>query len=163
MSGGANCHETTILCVSTELVTKNDARQAGLDEVKIAAANANGSDGDEFAFARGEIDVLDRNGTLRGVHSKHGETVLKLYVGGGVVVVATVVVVVSMVVVVEFVGTVLLAVVVVEVAGTVVLVVVVVEVVVDVVDVVVEVVVDALTMIEPNEKTLGTKYLARVR
>jgi hypothetical protein len=59
-------------------VTKDDAREAGLDEVKVAAADANRSDCDEFAFARWDIDVFDRNGTLRGVHSKHGETVLKL-------------------------------------------------------------------------------------
>jgi hypothetical protein len=51
MTGGTNCHETTILGVSTELVTKNDAREAGLDEMKVAAANANGGDCDEFAFA----------------------------------------------------------------------------------------------------------------
>jgi hypothetical protein len=78
MSGGTNRNQATILCVPAEFVTKDDAREAGLDEVKVAAADANRSDCDEFAFARWDLYVFDGNRTLRGVHSKHVETVLKL-------------------------------------------------------------------------------------
>ena len=78
MAGRANCHEASIFGVSAELVTKDDAREAGLDEMKVAAANADGSDSDEFAFTRWDVDVFNGNGTLRGVHSEHGDTVLKI-------------------------------------------------------------------------------------
>jgi hypothetical protein len=46
--------------------------------MKVASANADGSDSDEFAFTRWDVDVFNGNGTLRGVHSEHGDTVLKL-------------------------------------------------------------------------------------